>query len=159
MAKTGGKATKLDRALADWRACRPDESRLSQPARANILRAALEASVAPRRIEPRIPLFFPVRRLALATALPTVLLAFIAGYLILPGGMTDPAGDPAGTIVQAMRQGDEVVFVITNGKSTHTVRKLNAPNSLTDGETLTVSEGSFRDRLEGDSNLVFYRID
>jgi hypothetical protein len=159
MAKTGGKSPILERALEDWRSSRPEEGGLSQPARANILRAAMAANTTPRRIEPRIPLFFPVRRLALATALPTVLLAFIAGYLLLPGGMTDPMGDPAGTIVQAMRQGDEVVFVISNGKSSHTVRKLNDPNSLTDGEPLAVSQGSFRDRLEGDSDLVFYRID
>ncbi len=159
MAKTGGKTPDLDRALEEWRRSRPAEGRLSQPARANILRAALKASAAPRRIEPRMPLFFPVGRLALATALPTVLVALIAGYLLLPAGMTDPSGDPAGTVVQAMRQGDEVVFVITNAKSSHTVRKLNDPNSLSDGETLAVSQGSFRDRLEGDSNCVFYRID
>jgi hypothetical protein len=95
----------------------------------------------------------------MATALPTVLLAVIAGYLLVPGAVTDQAGAPSGTIVQAMRQGDEVVFVIANGKSTHTVHKSNDPNDLSEGESFTVSQGSFRDRLEGDADIVFYRID
>jgi hypothetical protein len=159
MASSSGKQPDLDRALSDWRRDRPSDGGLSQPARANIMRAALEASARPRRIEPQIPLFFPVRRLALATALPTMLLCVIAGYLLLPGAVVEPAGGPAGTIVQTMRQGDEVVFVIANGNTTHTVRKSNDPRSLSDGETFTVSQGSFRDRAEDDSDLVFYRID
>jgi hypothetical protein len=159
MPTSSGKTPDLDRALGEWRRSGPAKGRLSQPARASVMRAALEAREHPRRIEPQIPLFFPLRRMALATALPAVLLCAIAGYLLVPGAVMEPAADSRGTIVQSMRQGDEVVFVIVNGNTPHTVRKSHNASDLSAGETLTVSRGSFRDGLESDSNIVFYRID
>jgi hypothetical protein len=83
----------------------------------------------------------------------------MAGYLLMPGGSLDTAANGDGPVLQAVRQGDEVVFVIANGGGHHTVRKSNDPRHLTDSETLVVSDGAFRDNLDSGNNLVFYRID
>jgi len=143
----------LDSALQEWRQSRPATASLSQPARARILRHR------PTRIERAVPLFFPARRLALATALPLLVLSLMAGYLLMPGGALETATNGNGAVLHAVRQGDEVVFVIANGGGSHLVRKSNDPSMLADSESFVVSDGAFRDSLDSGTNLVFYRID
>jgi hypothetical protein len=142
----------LDSALQEWRQARPATASLSQPTRSRILRQR------PAHIEPAVPLFFPARRLALATAIPLLVLSLMAGYLLMPGGALETAANGDGPVLQAVRQGDEVVFVIANGGGSHLVRKSNDPSILADSETFVVSDGAFRDSIDSGSNLVFYRI-
>jgi hypothetical protein len=143
----------LDSALQEWRQNRPPEEKLSESARARILRQRQA------RIEPTTPLFFPARRLAMAAALPLLLLSVMAVYLLIPGAALETAQNGDGPVLQAVRQGNEVVFIIANGGGSHLVRKSNTPNALADSETFVVSGGAFRDSLDSGSDLVFYRID
>ena len=146
----------LERALADWRAARKSPERLSGPARERILDAVGREESRRVRFELPSPLFLPARSFALAAVLPLVVLSLGLGYFLLPGA---PAlEDPAPRLL-ASRHGDEVVFVIANGDRRHSVVKGADPRILEDGVAVDVEQGVFRDRLDSDTDLVFYRID
>ena len=149
----------LERALEQWRQQRPAGQKLSQPARARIFREAMRPRGSRKRIEAAVPLFFPARRLALATALPLLLISVMTAYVLMPGGPIDGAANGDAPILQAVRQGDEVVFTIANGGGKHLVRKSNSAKELANGETFVVSDGVFREQLDSGADLVFYRID
>lgn len=149
----------LERALEEWRLQRPTGPKLSQPARARIFRDAMRSRGSRKQIEAAVPLFFPARRLALATALPLVLISMMTAYLFLPSGPIDSAADGGAPILRAVRQGDEVIFTIANGGGEHLVRKSNSPKELANAEAIVVSDGAFRERLDSGADLVFYRID
>ena len=140
----------LRQAVVAWREAAPVE-RLSEGARGRILHAAVQP--APVRSS-WIPLFPPVRRLALAAAVPALLLAVLVSYGTLIGTGTDGIAPR----LLASKQGDEVVFVIANGDQTHRVSRLARPVER-QGEAMVVDDGTFRDRLSTDTRLVFYRID
>lgn len=149
----------LDRALDDWRSAGKSPERLSGPARQRILDAVGESGERRVRFESPAPLFVPVRRFALATALPLVVLGLAVGYFLLPGSGVGPAADGAAPLLLASRQGNEVVFVIANGDRPHRVTRTDDPSLPEAGEPVEVEQGVFRDRLESDAKLVFYRID
>jgi hypothetical protein len=149
----------LERALEEWRQQRPAEQKLSPPARARIFREGMRPVGPGKRVETAIPLFFPARRLALATVLPLLVISMMSAYLLLPGGPSDRGASGEAPILQAVRQGDEVVFTIANGGGKHLVRKSNSAKELSDGEAFVVSDGAFRERLDSGDDLVFYRID
>jgi hypothetical protein len=149
----------LDAALREWRSGRRERSELSPAARARILRYSALSRELRIRPERAVPLFFPARRLALATALPVLVLSLMVGYLLIPGGAMQTAESGGGPVLQAVRQGDEVIFTIADGGGSHMVRKSRTPNALEDCETFVVSDGAFRDRLDSGGGLVFYRID
>lgn len=140
----------LRQAVEAWRAEAPVE-RLSERARGRILRDVVRPD--PDR-SPWIPLFPPVRRLALAAAVPALVLAVLVSYGTLIGTGTDGIAPQ----LLASKQGDEVVFVIANGDQSHRVSRLARPVER-HGEAMVVNDGTFRDRLSSDSRLVFYRID
>jgi hypothetical protein len=149
----------LERALEEWRLQRQAEQKLSQPARARIFREGMRPGVNKKRIEAAVPLFFPASRLALATVLPLLVISIMTAYLLMPGLPIDSAANGDAPILQAVRQGDEVVFTIANGGGQHLIRKSNSAKELSDGETFVVSDGAFRERLDTGDDLVFYRID
>jgi hypothetical protein len=147
----------LESALAEWRQQRFPELKLSQQTRARIFRAAAERHS--RRIEPAVPLFFPAGRLTVATVMPLLLLLLMAGYILMPGGDVEIAANGEAPRLEAVRQGDEVIFVIANGGRSHLVRKSSSASNLKDSESFVVTDGAFRDRLDSGGDLVFYRID
>jgi hypothetical protein len=146
----------LDRALADWRAARKAPERLSGPARERILEAAGRDRTRRIALELPSPLFLPARRFALAAVLPLLVLSLAVGYLLLPGRSGLDGSAPR---LLASRQGDEVVFVIANGDRPHRVVKVTDPRETGAGQAVDVEQGVFRDRLDSEASLVFYRID
>ena len=69
----------------------------------------------------------------------------------------DPAGSSA-FAADFRSIGDRVVFSIANGNQEHTVVRSDDPQRFDRDRSVQVS-GSYVDRLEGDADLVFYRID
>jgi hypothetical protein len=91
--------------------------------------------------------------------MPLLLLLLMAGYMMSPGGGVEIAANGEVPRLEAVRQGDEVIFKIANGDRSHTVRKSNSASDLQDSESVVVTDGAFRDRLDSGGDLVFYRID
>ena len=83
-----------------------------------------------------------------------IVLAVLVSY----GTLTGTGPDGIAPRLLASKQGDEVVFVIANGERTHSVSRLSRPVER-QGEAMVVNDGTFRDRLSSDAQLVFYRID
>lgn len=146
----------LDQALADWRAAEKRPEALSGPARERILEAAGQEGTRRVRFELPSPLFLPARSFALAALLPLLVLSLAVGSFLLPTGS---GTDGAAPRLLASRQGDEVVFVIANGDRPHQVLKAADPRGLEGAEPVEVEAGTFRDRLDSGTDLVFYRID
>ena len=150
---------RLDRAIRAWREAEPTRSELSDATRRRVID---EVGSARRQIgvRPQALLFVPARRLALAAALPVVALSvLIASWLWGPTGRLAPGAPTDVPRIEASKQAGDVVFVIANGGRPHRVSKSLRPNGLGAAEVITVTEGQFRDRLEADARLVFYRID
>lgn len=148
-------APELERALEAWREA-PDETEpLSEGARAAILRSALRprSEAAPRRA--LAELFLPARRIALAAALPTLILAAVLGV-----GLRSLSPQPvSGTgRIEAQKTDGGVVFLIANGKSVHRIVKTTRPDSGV-GEVFTSVDGRFEDRLENGASITFYRFE
>jgi len=148
----------LASAIEDWRASDETAEHLSGAARTRVL-ATVRASRSERGAPaPLRMLFPPLWRWTLAGALPLAALTLALGFLVLerpaplaPMVSTSPS-------IQVSKAGDQVVFVIANGQTAHRVYKSNVPNEFP-GEPVVTTDGSFRDRLEGGANLVFYRIE
>jgi hypothetical protein len=149
----------IDQALAEWRAAEVVPERLSGPVRERILDEIKGGGERRMRYTAPASLFFPLRRFALASAVPALVLALAAGYFLTPGPQGDPALQATTTDLQVLRQGDEVVFVIANGKTTHMVYKSTEIRGLRTVEPVEVTNGVYRDRIDTETNLVFYRID
>ena len=147
-------APELERALAAWKADEALPETLSDAARRAILAEASRPAKAPRRLEGFADLFVPARRIALAAALPTLLLAvvLVAG---LPGFRP---GTEAPKQIEARKSGGEVVFLIANGKTVHRVVRTTRPDSGS-GDVFTTTDGRYEDRLESEATLVFYRFE
>lgn len=152
----------LETAIEAWRAAEAagqDGERLSEATRARIL-----ATVRQRRaaaLPAQASLFLPLRRLMTAGVLPAAALTALLAAVALPGLWNEApvvpgAGDePVG--LHLSKRGGEVVIHIANGGGPHRVHRSTDPRGLS-GEVFR-AEGSFRDRLEGGSELVFYRVD
>jgi len=145
----------LDEAVVRWRAAEAPREQLQRTSRARILES-VGRTEAPR---PLGPLFFPVGRLALAGALPLVVLTLMLGFLVTGGPGLAPVGEAGIPSVQVSKDGSEVIFTIANGQTTHRVYRSGAPDRFDETPTFTTSDGAFVDRLEGGPDLVFYRID
>ena len=149
----------LESALAAWRAAEDGSELFSEPVRQRILDEIKGGGERRLRFSASEPLFFPLRRFALAAAVPALVLALAAGYLLAPGPGGEPVLQAGPTHLEVLRQGDEVVFVIANGKTTHMVYKSTEIKGLRTAKPVPVTDGVFRDRIDAESSLVFYRID
>jgi hypothetical protein len=160
MSKTTKKAQNdgtLERALSDWHAAEVDDGQLSAPVRARVMDAIKGGGET--RVSYQTPLFLPLRRVLLAAAAPALVLALAVGYLMTPGGGAVIESPAQATNLDVIRQGDDIVFVIANGNTTHRVYKSTAINDLGAAEPVEVSNGVYRDRIDPQAGLVFYRID
>lgn len=135
----------LDQAAAWLRAASPES--LSEAARRRILREAFHA--APTAL-PRIAWG---RRL-FAGGLPIALICLLAFVLADRTG-----GGDAPLRILAAKAGDEVVFSMPGGKSHYTVYKCNIASNLGESNRIPVKANSFRDTVDDESGLVFYRIE
>jgi len=152
--REGGRA--LDEALAAWRGSPLPQESLSDATRGRILDGVRRREERPW-IEPLAALFLPARRFALAAGLPALALALILGYSLIPAELGGGV-DQTPTRLQVSKQGDEVVFLIANGQQTHTVSVSDKAHVVHSRTTFTVTD-SFRDRLQSESNLTFYRFE
>jgi hypothetical protein len=140
----------LQRALDAWREEPESGGTLGGDARERILVSALQ----PGRKPSHLPaLFTPRRWLAAAGVLPFILAAGLLAVLG-PGN-----GQESAPTVRATKQGDKVVFIIANGKSSHYVYKSTSPDSFDPSAGVRVTGGEYEDRVEEGASLVFYRID
>lgn len=143
----------LQRAIAESRESLESEADLSPAARAKILRAAYESRSEAAAYRPLLGL---IPRKLLAGAFPVLAAAVVVLFL------ADRGGDPANArhlTVRAAKTGDEVVFTIANGHSSHVVYKSSQPNRFDPATGVSVRDGAFRDTTDDGSGLVFYRID
>jgi hypothetical protein len=143
----------LDRAIAACRTSLRPSAKLSDPARATILQAALDATIHP---DPLPQLFFPVRRLALATLAPAVIL--VLGVVLLqslPGGSRRPEIPR----IRAAKQGDQVVFTVADGKRPHVAYKSTSADRFDRSNGIRVEHNRFVDSANAGPNLVFYTVE
>ncbi len=79
-----------------------------------------------------------------------------SGLLIRHDGIGEDPRTPAPR-VEVLKDGEEVVFVIANGRRSHQVSRSTRPDR--GGEVFRTTTGEFRDRLDSEAKLVFYRVD
>lgn len=140
-------ADKVSNAVAAWKARHNGENSLTPEGRDNILTAGAKADL------PHLSrLFLPYHRFALAAVVPAALLA-AALMLSLP------AGDHAPASITVEKVGNQVVFNIANGGSSHSVSRSNTPHSFDPGNSVRIDNGSYRDSMSDNGDLVFYKID
>ena len=150
-----GNDSLLEQAIAAWREA-PGEQALRPETRDRILGEALAGGDAPPSFA---ALFTPTRHWVLAAIAPaalTLVAALLLGVTNL--GIQEPAVD-AGPRLEVSKVGDEVVFLIANGKPTHTVYKSTQPDHFDASSAVVVKDGQYRDRATGGPDIVFYRID
>lgn len=147
----GNKNEILARAVEEWRAGRSADERLGDVARAHVLREALHPAEN-RTLQPFAALFMPFRRLALASALPALLLAFVVGYLPFRESAEQPQA--LAPMLQASKVNGQVVFEIANGDRVHRVYRWQGSWTL-----YGTTKGSFADELRTEGDLVIYRIE
>jgi hypothetical protein len=161
----------LDGAMSDWRdaEARLPAQRLSAGARANVRTLARQsAQVASER--PLARLFQPATRLAAAAAVPALILAVSFGWLLGGGGepnvseISEISEIPEMTSVASMsiesRKIDgQAVFDIANGGRVHRVYKSTSAKDIEGADLFVTIQGAFSDTLDGDDDVVFYRID
>jgi hypothetical protein len=102
-----------------------------------------------------LPLFGAFPRRLVATIVP------IAAAVTLVALFPERTGDAnrGNPKVRIGRAGDEVVFTIANGSRGHAVYKSSDSRDFRGAERIAVRNGTFRDRVSDDADLVFYRID
>ena len=144
----------LDRAVAAWRAGEGAEQ-LSPDARARILGGIVRSE--PRSTLPPITtLFFPTWRWAWAGVAPVALLTVALGIVAIPQGGQSAS---APLRVEARKLSGQVEFLIANGGTPHRVSKRSIPYRAASGTAIETRNGAFRDALDSDETIVFYRID
>lgn len=142
--------SEMKKAVSAWKTHRPAGSGLSSAARNRVLRSAMAGPDA--RDLPRISNLFPAySRLALAAFLPVCLLAVVLALTL--------GGSPGPVSITAEKVGDQVVFSIANGGRAHSISKSNTPHTFDPGKSVRVQDGSYREPLIENGDLVFYRID
>ena len=145
---------KLETAVVSWNEAHSDSSGLTPAGRDRVLRAALSASST--REQPHLSNLFPAyRRIALAAIIPAALLAAILAISL--GG--NRGVDEVSTAITAEKVGNQVVFRIANGGKVHSVSKSNSPHTFDPGNSVRIHDGSYRDSMVENGDLVFYRID
>lgn len=153
--KTGTEAA-LDEMVEAWREGSGQAESLSERCRREILAAMTDGEA----LRSERPLFPRSNGLAWVFALPALLLALAIAWQLAPREGGAPLSEPVPRI-SAIRSGDDVIFVIANGKREHTVYRSESKVGLERAaeEAFAVTDGTFRDRLESQADLVFYRID
>ena len=150
----------LDRAIAAWRRAGVPDARLSDQTRAGILRETRMAPGPSNRLESLRSLFVPTSRLALGAAVPLgALSALLAVVMVLQGQMVPGDSATGRPRIEATKVGSEVVFVIRNGDRVHNVSRSSDPGQFGPEARVPTESGRFRDRLDEDSHIVYYRID
>jgi hypothetical protein len=152
------RASDLDRAITAWRTSSEELPSISEFGRRRILNTVSNLRAQGRVPEASTPLFQPTRSLVLGTALPVVAMTVVLGLLLAQSGWIGTELPAQTTRIEALKQGGEVVFVITNGDQAHRISKSSRPDGNAEGEVFT-AQGEFRDRLDAGADLVFYRID
>lgn len=152
---TGHGSPDLDSAISAWKNGSVQAEALSEVARIRILARAANPG---RHAPPLRALFFPLRQLVLAGALPLVLLTGLIGYVTLQSLVATP-GVEHPPISASKTSDGEVIFKIANGKRVHRVYMSTSPDRFEQAPGFTTRDGAFRDRLDGGPDLVFYRID
>jgi hypothetical protein len=143
----------LDRAIAACRGPVRSTARLSEAVHATIMQAALDATTRPG---PLPQLFFPVRRLVLATLAPAAIL--VLGVVLvqsLPGG--SPRSE--NLRIQAAKQGDQVVFTVADGKRPHVAYKSTSADRFDRSNGIRVEHNRFVDSASAGPSLVFYTVE
>jgi len=152
-----GRQRNLDRAVSAWRdaeASLPAE-RLSAGARANIRVLARQAVPADADIDrPLARLFLPLARMAAAAGVPVLILAVSFGWILQGGSRPETS-----LSIEISKIDGQAVFDIANGGRLHRVYKSTSAGKMGSEDLFATVRGSFSDKLEGDENLVFYRID
>ena len=146
-------------ALSAWRDAEASlpAQQLSAGARVNIrVLARRSADVAVER--PLARLFLPAARLATAAAVPALILAVSFGWL-LSGGYEPEMSNVASISIESRKVDGQAVFDIANGGRVHRVYKSTSAKDIGRSEPFATIEGAFSDTLEGDDDVVFYRID
>ena len=149
----------LDRLVRSWRERENEENEvLSASARVRILGAVRGSS--PRAGAPLgAALFLPTSRWAWAAVAPAVALTLALTWLVAPSGPIPADPLSATPPVSAAKVDGDVVFVIANGGKPHNVYRSTNPGAFDRAPAAVTRDGSFRDRLHGGPDLVFYRID
>jgi hypothetical protein len=150
----------LEGAVSDWNDAetRLPGQRLSAGARANVRTLARQsAQTASER--PLARLFLPATRLAAAAAVPALILAISFGWMLGGGPDVPEISEVASMSIDIQKIDGQAVFDIANGGRVHRVYKSTSAKDI-DGATLFATiQGGFSDKLEGDEDVVFYRID
>lgn len=128
--------------------------RLSTVGRERIINDALRSE----RPQSALPaLFAPARRLWLAGVLPLALaMLFVTG--LERGGAVAP-DSPIEPVLRVSKMGDRIQFDLQNGEKTHTMVRSTDPRRIDAPQGLEMKNGSYAERLQDGSALVFYRID
>jgi len=146
------KSQRLEQAIAAAREGSRNLPGLSEGARCRIAAALAVPRRAPRAwVAP----FIPLPRLALTAALP----AAAAALLVAFGARgPEPAGDQVARVA-AIKDGKHVRFVVAEGTGAQRVYRSTAPGGGEGSRLLDVREGAFRDRLDDQATIVFYRVE
>jgi len=146
--------SELDGLIADWRRASGAAESLSSPARRRIFTAARGEGKRPAALA---SLFLPVSRLIVSAGLPAAALTLLFGVAVLP--VPEGVKSDAPPSLHARKQGDEVVFVIANGGQQHRIYRSTSLAELGSGEPFATADAAFRDRIDANPGLTFYRID
>jgi short subunit fatty acids transporter len=148
--KTANKANILGDAMLSWKAGHESGAELSPAARDRVLNSVVSGTGAGNL--PANASLFPVyHRFALAAIIPAGLLALVLAITL--------GNDPAPPTITVEKVGNQVVFNISNGGTAHSISKSNTPHTFDSGRSVRVQDGSYRDSMVEDGDLVFYRID
>ncbi len=148
--KATTKGNILESAVSAWKREHSSTTGLTDSGRNRVLRSGLSTSSSDEL--PRLFNLFPAyRRIALAAIIPAALLAVV---LVIALG-----GDPVPTAITAEKVGNQVVFRIANGGTVHSISKSNSPHTFDPGSSVRIHDGTYRDSMVENGDLVFYRID
>ena len=140
----------VESAIRAWKRNHHDTGEITPSGRSSVLRSAVSASTS--RELPRLSNLFPAyHRIALA--------AFILAALLAVALVISLGDDPVPTAITAEKVGNQVVFSIANGGKVHSVSKSNSPHTFDPGNSVRIHDGSYRDSMVDNGDLVFYRID
>jgi len=152
----------LERSIEALRRKGIQDARLAAGTRARILREVRQSRRDSTVQAPLGSLFVPTSRLALGAALPLAALSvvLVVALTLQSGVVPVPVESrPATTRIEATKVGSDVVFVISNGGRTHSLRESSDPLSFAQDLPARKVEGRFRDRLDESPGIVYYRID
>ncbi len=152
------RAVPVAEAITAWKRHRNLAESLTPAGRERVLQEGVQ-SPGPGNL-PRLSILFPsYRRIALAAALPTGLLALVIALSLGGGAELGPDPQLSHSAITVEKVGNQVVFTIANGSTEHSVSKSNSPRSFDPGNAVQVQNGSYRDSMIENGDLVFYRID